>query len=223
MQCDCVLTHWNPTNLLQICVLVSPEGILYLILATVPSLKDFLKAPVDVFLSRAVPSCLHICLESGSTCWESWAACSASWAAPWWWYMPQRMRRSPLWMKCLLSWKSQVHRRSCFLSWGWAAQSAPHAHRSVLSYFSPSSRFPRLCCSPFGCLLPPDLLPRTALWPEQHPHLPHHLLRYWCFLRVLSQGPGYCHQGLLCWPACAAAPIDVDPSHHAGGIHHDTN
>lgn len=99
----------------------------------------------------------------------------------------------------------------------------PSACCSVLSYFSLSFRFPRLCHDPLGSLLPLDLLPRPPLWPEKHPHLPHHLLRYWCLLCVLSQGPGYCHQGLLCWTACAAAPIDMDPGHHAGGIHHYTN
>lgn len=69
---------------------------------------------------------------------------------------------------------------------GWAEHVPPHTRCSVLSYCSLLSRFPRLWCNPLGCLLPPDLLPRTPLWPEQHPHLPHHLLRYWCLLRVLS-------------------------------------
>lgn len=134
--------------------------------------------------------------------------------------MPQRTRRSPLWRKWLPSWRSRVCSQPWFSPRGWAVQTAPSGHCWSFEFFSPSCRFPGLCCHPPGSLLPPDLLPCTSLWPEQHPRLPHHLLRYRCLLRVLSQGLGNCHQGLLCWPACAAAPTDLDPGHHAGGIHH---
>lgn len=204
------------------CVLESYGSILNFLWAAVPSLKDG-KAPADVFLSRAVPFCPHTCLENGSTCWESWAACWAWWAALWWSYTPQRTRRSPLWRKWLPSWRSLVRSRPCFPSGGWAVQTARCALCLSFEFFSPSCRFLGLCCDPPGSLLPPDLLPRTPLRPEQHPHLPHHLLRYRRLLRVLSQGLGNCHQGLLCWPACAAAPTDVDPGHHPGGVHHHTD
>lgn len=55
--------------------LVSLYHVFYNILDAVSSLKDFKVPAAIVFLSLAVPSCLHICWESGSTCWESWAAC----------------------------------------------------------------------------------------------------------------------------------------------------